>query len=71
MDNAWLVLGSGLRKPAPPSPSRAEQAALQVGSTQPWQQTRSSQIKQLLWHWDTEQTILLGIVCPDTGQLHN
>lgn len=33
MDNAWLVLGSRVRKPAPPSPSRAEQAALEVGST--------------------------------------
>lgn len=47
------------------------QAALQVGSVRPRQQTDSSQIKQLIWHWDREQTALLGTVCPDTGQLHN
>lgn len=49
----------------------ALQAALQVGSVCPRQQTDSSQIKQLIWHWDREQTALLGTVCPDTGQLHN
>lgn len=49
----------------------ALQAVLQVGSVPPRQQTDSSQIKQLIWHWDREQTALLGTVCPDTGQLHN
>lgn len=49
----------------------ALRAVLQVGSVPPRQQTDSSQIKQLIWHWDREQTALLGTVCPDTGQLHN
>lgn len=46
-------------------------AGLQVGRVSPQQQTHSSQIKQLMWHWDREQTAPLGTVCPDTGQLHN